>query len=584
MKSGTVFAPYIDYIRFPRFRNLEPNSKIDFTFPLTVFVGQNGCGKSSALQALFGCPKGKSVATYWFSTSVDPIKDLAQEDRHCLIYSYDGGGMTKEVLKTRINKEGHPDLWDTSEPIARYSMQMGSRSSPIEKDVIYVNFRAVQSAFEKAFHEERPPASGIQQHLRYRSWYLRRLLTGHRKLPHFKGKTHDPAVQLNAIELAAASKILGRAYNSATILHHRIFDHWGYSVILTTPHASYSEAFAGSGETAVVLLVHEVLQSSPKSLLLLDEPETSLHPGAQRQVLDFLLQECVRAKHQIIICTHAPALVETLPGSALKVFTPKPTGDFRIVQDVLPHEAFYYLGQPLPDKKTLIVEDRLANLLVDEVLEKMGASIKNLFDVRHHPGGQTVMKQDAVVYAREVTSKTFLLFDGDQKPASDIFDPGMIPTAIDDDPEQAIPLLTQKIHDATGTTPKFPVDGGTGGGNRAQTRDLMKGYLRYFRASVFFLPTNSLEEALWNQAIAEGFLNSILPPVEVSSINTALAAEASFKKKFVILAESLCNTSSGSALDIFHMMLIKAWITHGPQSLADTIQILTTIKNRNNAP
>jgi hypothetical protein len=255
MKVANAFPPYIDYVRFPLFRNLDLGTRIDFTFPVTVFVGQNGCGKSSALQAMFGCPKGRSVGTYWFNTAIDPIQELGPEDRHCLIYAYDGGGAEGEVLKTRINKVGQPDLWDTSEPIARYQMRMRERTPPLDKEVTYINFRAVQSAFERAFHEERPPATGIQDELRYRAHFLKKAFAGSKHVGgHFTHKTHEDIVQIPPQELKATSQILGRDYTGALLLKHRLFWHWGYSVLLKTAHASYSEAFAGSGETAVVTL------------------------------------------------------------------------------------------------------------------------------------------------------------------------------------------------------------------------------------------------------------------------------------------------------------------------------------------
>lgn len=40
-----------------------------------MLVGKNGTGKSSVLQAIYGCPQNKSTGDYWFSTDVDPIED-----------------------------------------------------------------------------------------------------------------------------------------------------------------------------------------------------------------------------------------------------------------------------------------------------------------------------------------------------------------------------------------------------------------------------------------------------------------------------------------------------------------------------
>lgn len=579
MKNANAFNPYIDYVRFPRFRNLEADTKIEFTFPITVFVGQNGSGKSSALQAMFGCPKGKSVGTYWFNTATDPIRELTPDDRHCLIYSYDGGGAQQEVLKTRINKVGQPDLWDTSEPIAKYRMAMGPRTSPVEKEVTYINFRAVPSAFERAFHEERPPATGIQDHLRYRSYYLQRAFASKRIGGHFRHKTHEAIVKLPPQELKAISQILARDYTEALLLKHRLFWHWGYSVLLQTAHASYSEAFAGSGETAVVILVHELLNAPEKSLLLLDEPETSIHPGAQRAILDLLLEQCKLRKHQIIISTHSPALVEGLPASSVKVFTTTADGKFRLVPNVLPQESFYFLGQPLPTKRRIIVEDKLAKQLVETALGTLGEQTSNLFEVVHYTGGASAMKQDATFYSRPNGPQTFLLFDGDQAPQSPIFDPTQLTTAVNDDPDLAIALLNGHIAAATNSQPiHFVSDGGRDGGSKVQQRDLRKQYLAFLRTNVFYLPMASPEQAIWDDAIVDSLLQPLLSETAFRQARHQLDNESNFKAKFVHLAQALAGDTSSTSLQVFHTMLIKAWTKNQEQEIQATRDVLNRIR------
>lgn len=143
MKAGSAFTNYIDYIRFPSFKNLEKNTKISFDFPLTFFIGKNGSGKSSTLQALYGAPKGKSLGDYWFETELDPINDL-KEDRNCFIYSVDGN----EVLKQRAPRRNNLDYWEPSRPVAKYDMNVEQRFSPVEKEVNYIDFRSELSSYD----------------------------------------------------------------------------------------------------------------------------------------------------------------------------------------------------------------------------------------------------------------------------------------------------------------------------------------------------------------------------------------------------------------------------------------------------
>ncbi|MBT3464548.1 AAA family ATPase [archaeon] len=101
IKSQNQLKKYVDFIRFPFYRNLEPDTTINFHFPLTVFVGQNGCGKSSCLHALCGVPKGRTPYEFWFDTKVDPITYYDdQRKRHSFWYSYaDENGETREVIR-----------------------------------------------------------------------------------------------------------------------------------------------------------------------------------------------------------------------------------------------------------------------------------------------------------------------------------------------------------------------------------------------------------------------------------------------------------------------------------------------------
>lgn len=73
------FDKFIHSITFPKFKKLEPFTRIDFRFPITLLVGPNGAGKSSVLHALWGAPRGYSTSRFWFSTKVDPIEGVRND-------------------------------------------------------------------------------------------------------------------------------------------------------------------------------------------------------------------------------------------------------------------------------------------------------------------------------------------------------------------------------------------------------------------------------------------------------------------------------------------------------------------------
>lgn len=263
MKAVNVFKNYIEYIRFPFYRNLEPDSIITFDFPLTFFVGKNGGGKSSTLQSLYGCPKGKSLGDFWFSTELDPIKE--SKERNCFIYGYAELGNHKEVLKHRgkrsqsKTKKADPDYWETSKPVKIYGMDTSIRNNPIDKNVEYVDFRSELSAFDRYMYfmpfNSTKSINSKQDFVRKYSKKIREAFDSKKVIIQYKKPSNKIVKTLTADEVKVVSKILGKEYNSIEILDHRFLKEWGFSVRFTSSKHSYSEAFAGSGETAIIVLI-----------------------------------------------------------------------------------------------------------------------------------------------------------------------------------------------------------------------------------------------------------------------------------------------------------------------------------------
>ncbi|HHK6816550.1 TPA: AAA family ATPase, partial [Streptococcus pneumoniae] len=162
-KNKNQFYPYIDYIRFPHYKSLSLNSRINFNFPITLLVGRNGVNKTSILQALYGSPANKSVSEYWFSTNVDQIDEV--DGKQCLIYSYYNikASRNVEVLKGRSGTKKGLDYWEPYAPQKQYEMErlpknkyIGSSSTDrwdgIEKNVVFCDCKEYVSAFDLFFY------------------------------------------------------------------------------------------------------------------------------------------------------------------------------------------------------------------------------------------------------------------------------------------------------------------------------------------------------------------------------------------------------------------------------------------------
>ena len=581
MKSRNAFRNYIEYIQFPYFRNLDKNTRITFDFPLTVFVGQNGSGKSSTLHALFGAPKKNTPFDFWFSTAVDPIQEVSDGgDRHCFFYVYKSGNKDLEVLKLRILKRNNPDYWETSRPVIAYGMTPlpeGKRNPPVEKDVVYIDFRSELSAFDKYFYFKNPRKTKTiktkQDYLRKFSIFLKQIIDGrYQILTRYRTQQNESLKILTPTQLQHISYILGKKYISGKVIRHKLFEEWGYSVIFETSTYSYSEAFAGSGEMAVVRLVLEVLDAKQYSLVLLDEPEVSLHPGAQKRLKHFLLDETRKKQLQVVISTHSPSIIEELPAKAIKVFSQLPSGKFNVKNGITPDEAFYHLEQTNPSKKGIIVEDSLSKEIVSGVLKEMGADTESLFTISFYSGGESVIKKHFInVYSHAQEKNKFIIFDGDQKRVVQHFNPDSIIVA-----DQTNQRFQQEILMQTGVDVQFYPDGNQDQGARTdQETELRKEYLKFYLRNVFYLPKQVPEEIIWNSVLAESLLTAMNKSGYLAQINST----ADYKEKFLLLAEAL--TGNRSNIESTEKMFLEKWLQDKGDTYNQVVSILVSVRDMN---
>lgn len=498
-----TFKDYITDIHFPFYKGLVPGSKIDFKFPLTVLVGENGCGKSSVLQALENVSAGKSLSQRWFSTSVDPIPDNA---RPCFWYSYYNADAKRivQILNTRIKKKfkdgsENPDYWEPSRPVAKYGMELfdekyantpgatGSRWNGTKRKVEYIDFREEISAFDKYFYFGiEPHKKTKQEYIRQRSKNLKKAIDGN-----LKNDLLRSMVNLVPEEVSILSDILDKQYQSVKIIEHKFYSKWGTSVYFSQGvgdasfSGKYSEAFAGSGESAVAKLVHKIFSAQEGTLLLLDEPEVSLHPGAQKRLLNYILENVRDKGLQVVISTHSPAIVEGLPPEAIVVMNQTALNKFDPIPDVFAETAFQYIGHTNIEKPKIIVEDKTAELLVNRALDICNPKAIKSVKVVCHPGGARDLYKEAVVLSRLDVTKTYLLLDGDQQkelPAGN---------AVSNSE------LDQAVLNITGIDVK-DLDFVADSGKQSEQLPIEKRkFLDFLKSNCKFLPLNTPEEILW---------------------------------------------------------------------------------------
>lgn len=515
--SAGQFKKHITHIRFPVYKNLSDNLRIEFTFPVTALVGGNGSNKTSILRALEACPRGYDLGNWWFSTSMDPIPP-GLHPRY--IYGFEVPGLSgvAEVRKSRTQRaDRRSDYFETSKPAdgmhpmptdGRVSeeFRLKTRWIPIEKNVVYLDFRGELPAYEKfmqhpATRDSTKDREERKEWLRAKSEKVRLALEGKaKKDTYYNRKVIHEIVTLSSEAVKEIGEILGRQYSSIRMIRHDYFERPGWTVELTTNEHTYSEAYAGSGEFAIIVMVHQILSAPPSSLILLDEPETSLHPASQEKLMAFLLHRCLKDKHQVVMATHSPHIISPLPDEAIKLLTVNPAdGKVQLFsQENSQSDAFFRLGAPKEGKLTIFVEDNLASALVAMLANLLGQARFERLDIKSFPGGASEIKKHLIPHlAQTGRNDAIVLLDGDMMPQRkagvwevtdqrNLIDPARI-TDIELD-------LAFSDCFSDGAEMDLSLNGGDDPGISSHVSMMKRTTLEWVEKNVYFLPGRSPEE------------------------------------------------------------------------------------------
>jgi predicted ATPase len=562
IKALKTREPQISSLCFPNYRSLKPDSELPFDFPITVLLGRNGTNKSSILHALYGSPYGKSVGDFWFETELDAIPSERNGRKQSVIHRYrDEDNKIVACIKARAPR-GYkdPDYWEAVKHSKVYGLPVsGERISPIELNVIHLDFRGELPAFDKYFYFPDP------KHLAERARFARErgnLRRTYRKQDYIRRRSgllkkeiEENGVTLNNEELEVLKYVLERDYISGKLLKHTFFHgHEGWTILFkTSQFDGYSDAFAGSGESAATLLVHKILQAPEKSLLLLDEPETSLHPRAQQRMLEFIAHQAVRRSLQVVISTHSIYLAKKLPQFAIRVLVNEPDGSVAIRTDLSADEALHEIST-LPHGKTILVEDERAKHIVVTALQIISTHALSEFKVLVREGGTGRIYHDIQSYANCERKDIFVIFDGDHKPQKAIPGDGELPQGKSD-----LRNLIQELI--------------RGNNKKGQALDFvnadeMTRYVRFLRTNVHFLPELTPENLVWSEESAKSLLEGQELPREILQ-------EKSIKQRLRLLAERI----PGLDADTVFKYLFSKWLSSESQSKSDLFNTLQKIRS-----
>lgn len=373
-----TFANFGNVIKSMHVQGLRShtNTLIDFQNSVTAFCGFNGTGKSTLLQLAavgFVSPdhgKGYIIPSFIKDNRLD-VKPFTEDAR--IEYQYLQGKQTPQVLTI---SRGSSRWQGYQRRPARYVLIAGvSFYIPKieQRDFIVRNMRNwTVAATIPAQHE-------------VRTWISRILNYGYTN------------VDINTVNDGRSSGELVSLGRQSTI---------------------YSEAHMGYGEGRTSALIAQVETMPEKSLILVEEPEASLHPSAQYELGQYFVDVSFRRGHQIILTTHSEYILKALPSTS-HVYLHRENDEIRPLYGLTSTEANSLLTAGHDKSMHLIVEDECAQAIVTEMIRKFDANF--LMAVEISPVGKDGgIGVSQIKTAMQLLNRTGIVcaavLDGDQTP------------------------------------------------------------------------------------------------------------------------------------------------------------------------
>jgi predicted ATPase len=165
-------------------------------------------------------------------------------------------------------------------------------------------------------------------------------------------------------------RILGQSYSRLVSHILNVRDRRGGKITAVERDAiGYSEAHMGFGEARTIHIVSTLEAIPDESLVLLEEPETSLHLSAQHEFGRYLIDVALQKKHQILLTTHSEFLLQALP-SASRIYLERSDSGIRSIPGLTAIEARSLMALGHSKALTVLVEDECAKAVLSEIVRR----------------------------------------------------------------------------------------------------------------------------------------------------------------------------------------------------------------------
>lgn len=365
-------SKFLESVHIRHLRGIE-NLQVSFGYPVTVIAGPNGCGKSTVLFACacaYDVPGSRDYSpTVLFPNLKAPsISDHLGNPSFDYFFLNEGSrqGMTWRRGKSWSRSfMGRKDAHQPKRDL--YLRTLANLTSPSE-------VRSILQIGTKEFEQSDLDADLIA--------------FAHRVLP-FKYRGLK-LLQLKGKDLLFADR------EDAT--------------------AGYSEFHMSAGERSLLRISKDISRLSD-ALILIDEIEAGLHPHTQQQVMLELQRLALRNNLQIIVTSHSPVVLESVPPEA-RVFLERTATNVQVqppYRDIF-QRAFYGQSQ---DKLSILCEDVVAEGLILGVLDVLNPKLNLAPDdvtVGRDTGKDQFPQHVEALGKFQLLDEFVLVLDGDARP------------------------------------------------------------------------------------------------------------------------------------------------------------------------
>jgi predicted ATPase len=367
-----LMSEFLESIQIKNLRGIK-DLRVPFSYPVTVIAGSNGCGKSTVLFAC-ACAYNVNEGRDFFPATLFPnLKTTSLQDDHesrpSFDFTYKASGSPIAMRWARRKSWGKSFFGrkGASQPKRQVALRtLANLTSPSE-------VRSILQIGNKVFEQHKISADLIA--------------FAHSVLP-FKYKELQ-AIQTNKKDLLFA--------------------------IRQDTDAQYSEFHMSAGERAL-LRISKDISNLNNALILIDEIEAGLHPFTQQQVMLELQRLALRNNLQIIVTSHSPVVLESVPVEG-RIFLERTQDNVTLLppyRDIF-QKALY--GSSI-NKLSILCEDSVAEHLILGVLDQINNRINLSPDditVGRDTGKDSFPQHVETLGKFQLLSSFVFVLDGDAK-------------------------------------------------------------------------------------------------------------------------------------------------------------------------